>query len=273
MPVKIRLRRDLSSVWQLVNPLLLDGEPAFETDTGKMKIGDGEKTYNALPYTSGLKVEGLAEYLGKPNGIAPLNGDKTIPSEYLPAISVPGSIPKGVIVMWSGTLATIPVGWALCDGKNGTPDLRNKFIRGIGTGATDEAGATGGSDTITLDGNNLPAHAHNMVHSHTVSGTMSSVQAHEHSFKGMGGINYVPSFPSNQYSFFYGWSFEEIPTGYSAPSISTGGDMWRANSEVVAAGGHTHTISQFTEPTSTVGLGAEISIVPTYYALAFIIKT
>lgn len=37
-------------------------------------------------------------------------------------------IPSGVIVMWSGTIATIPSGWYLCDGNNSTPDLRNKFV-------------------------------------------------------------------------------------------------------------------------------------------------
>jgi hypothetical protein len=41
-----------------------------------------------------------------------------------------GIIPIGVIVMWTGTIASVPSGWALCDGTNGTPDLRNKFIIG-----------------------------------------------------------------------------------------------------------------------------------------------
>ncbi len=40
------------------------------------------------------------------------------------------SVPKGVIVMWSGRIADIPPGWALCDGTNGTPDLRDRFIVG-----------------------------------------------------------------------------------------------------------------------------------------------
>lgn len=53
-------------------------------------------------------------------------------------------MPAGVIVMWSGTAATIPPGWALCDGANGTPDLRNRFVMG----ATD-AGGTGGSTTAS----------------------------------------------------------------------------------------------------------------------------
>lgn len=34
----------------------------------------------------------------------------------------------GMILMWHGTIATIPAGWALCDGNNSTPDLRNRFI-------------------------------------------------------------------------------------------------------------------------------------------------
>jgi hypothetical protein len=43
-------------------------------------------------------------------------------------LTIESLLPRGVVVMWSGTIATIPDGWALCDGSNGTPDLRNKFI-------------------------------------------------------------------------------------------------------------------------------------------------
>jgi hypothetical protein len=40
------------------------------------------------------------------------------------------AVPSGAIVMWSGTVASIPQGWLLCDGQNGTPDLRDRFIKG-----------------------------------------------------------------------------------------------------------------------------------------------
>ena len=69
------------------------------------------------------------------------------------------SIPSGVITMWSGTIATIPTGWLLCDGTNSTPDLRNRFIVGAysdtaGVAYTTITGAntqTGGSkDAITV---------------------------------------------------------------------------------------------------------------------------
>ena len=53
-------------------------------------------------------------------------------------------IPKGVIVIWSGSISGIPSGWQLCDGTTGTPDLRSKFVYGAGTLSP---GATGGSKT------------------------------------------------------------------------------------------------------------------------------
>jgi len=60
-----------------------------------------------------------------------------------------GTIPSGAIVMWAGTLASIPAGWQLCNGANGSPDLRVKFVRGAANGAG--AGAIGGTDTHTHD--------------------------------------------------------------------------------------------------------------------------
>lgn len=59
-------------------------------------------------------------------------------------------VPNGAIIMWSGTVATIPDGFSLCDGSNGTPDLRNRFV--IGAGDTYAVGATGGSSTTTQVG-------------------------------------------------------------------------------------------------------------------------
>ncbi|GAH72178.1 unnamed protein product, partial [marine sediment metagenome] len=52
-------------------------------------------------------------------------------------------------VLWSGAIVDIPAGWALCDGNNGTPDLRNRFV--IGAGDTYAPDATGGSAVHTHD--------------------------------------------------------------------------------------------------------------------------
>lgn len=65
-----------------------------------------------------------------------------------------GDVPKGAIFMW--TKLEIPAGWALCDGTNGTPDLRDKFVFGADEG--DPIGKTGGSNKITQDV--MPKHSH-----------------------------------------------------------------------------------------------------------------
>jgi hypothetical protein len=55
----------------------------------------------------------------------------------------------GMIMLWSGSSATIPTGWLLCDGTNSTPDLRNRFV--VGATSTYAVGATGGSaDAIVV---------------------------------------------------------------------------------------------------------------------------
>ena len=78
---------------------------------------------------------------------------------------------KGMIVAYSGDVSGIPVGWALCDGTNGTPDLRGRFILNYNPIAkTDSSnniilskriiGTTGGSEIETLTRDNLPKHNH-----------------------------------------------------------------------------------------------------------------
>lgn len=77
-------------------------------------------------------------------------------------------LPSGVIVMWSGTIATVPSGWLLCNGTSGTPDLRDRFI--VGAGSTYTPGNTGGSkDAIVV------------AHTHTATSVVSD-PGHAHSY-------------------------------------------------------------------------------------------
>jgi len=79
------------------------------------------------------------------------------------------AVPAGIIVMWHGTIANIPSGWIICDGNNSTPNLLNKFVRGVATAATNP-GTTGGADTHTHDAGSLAGPSH----THTYSGTTST---------------------------------------------------------------------------------------------------
>ena len=65
-------------------------------------------------------------------------------------------MPVGMIVMWSGS--SVPTGWALCDGTNGTPDLRDRFIVGSGSGYS--IGDKGGASYVTLTTAQMPIHSH-----------------------------------------------------------------------------------------------------------------
>ena len=67
-------------------------------------------------------------------------------------------IPAGTILPWYGQLANMPSGFALCNGSNGTPDLRDRFI--VGAGSTYALGATGGADTVKLTGTQIGDHYH-----------------------------------------------------------------------------------------------------------------
>ena len=150
------------------------------------------------------------------------------------------AILTGMIVMWSGAVATVPTGYALCDGTSGTPDLRNRFI--MGAGATYAPGSTGGTPDATL-----------VSHNHTVSGGTSSAGSHSHKII-MSGL--------------------KAPEPRAGAKITAGNDGYQqagtGGNYISTEGAHTHTWSG---TTTTKGSPATNANIPPYYALAFIMKT
>lgn len=162
---------------------------------------------------------------------------------------IAAAIPSGGIIAWSGAIASIPVGWALCDGTNGTPDLRNRFI--IGAGSSYSVGGTGGAASVNAGAGG--DHAHGGATGGTAI-SAAQMPAHSHS----GGISitqpYSGALPNpldgaDAASFRYNWN----NTGGSG---SAGGGQAHDHS-ISASGTHTHSVDTL----------------PPYLALAYIMKT
>lgn len=67
MAAIIRLRRDTSTNWNNVNPVLATGETGYETDTRRIKVGNGASAWNILPYIEGTDISLLAATSGSWN--------------------------------------------------------------------------------------------------------------------------------------------------------------------------------------------------------------
>ncbi|HZQ46076.1 MAG TPA: hypothetical protein VFC07_03615, partial [Verrucomicrobiae bacterium] len=115
--------------------------------------------------TSGFQPASVAlTNLANTNGAALTNlNASALASGTVPAARLTNGIPTGGIIMWSGSIATVPAGWHLCDGTSGTPDLRNRFVvcanadvSGIAkTTVSGYATVTGGSATHSHTGGSL----------------------------------------------------------------------------------------------------------------------
>ena len=153
-------------------------------------------------------------------------------SGFITSAQVPASFVTGMIMMWSGTIATIPSGWVLCNGSNSTPDLRDKFVVGARQDDSSQAKtniegslkATGGdttaTDTVTISDSDTV--------SISISGTTNSA-----SYQG-GGQGFQGGGNPHAHAF----------SGSGSDTVNISG-------------------------TDTVN----VDIVPSYYALAFIMKT
>lgn len=143
----------------------------------------------------------------------------------------------GMIMMWSGTIATIPSGWALCNGSNGTPDLRNRFVIGA---HSDNAGVA--NTTITGTNTQTGGSKDAIVVSHTHTASVSD-PGHKHNvntWQGNNGSGVANAGEDNgPYS-----ETQDIQTAFTGISVSI----------------------------STTGSSGTNANLPPYYALAFIMK-
>jgi len=194
-----------------------------------------------------IDVEGNANFKGglKLDGSYGNNG-QVIVSQGASANPTWGdAFVRGMIMLWSGSTGTVPSGWALCNGANGTPNLRDRFI--VGAGGSYAVNATGGSANATL-----PSHSH--------SGATSNGGAHTHSV-------YVRNDNATNTN---GDTLNRPNTGVLGDEQGTKGyRTTNGSSTQLLKNSSTHTHSFTTNSTGSSGTNANL---PPYYALAYIMK-
>lgn len=147
---------------------------------GVLPVGNGGTGVNTSTGTGSVVLSASPALTGTPTAPTAANGTTTTQlatTAFVGNALTNAALPSGVIVMWSGSIASIPSGWLLCNGSSGTPDLRNRFI--VGAGSTYAVAATGGSaDAIVVS------------HTHTATSTVSD-PGHAHSYTAPGGGSFV----------------------------------------------------------------------------------
>lgn len=193
-----------------------------------------------------------------------------IASQLTTDILAATQLPRGIITMWSGATNAVPSGWALCDGKNGTPNLKDRFI--VGAGQRYAVGNVGGSITQT------PSVWTNAAGTGiNVAGTaITKDQMPWHTHSGSVGSDASVTAQRNVQEMYNGewlsaghfYAMDRSPTTARKPlkefsaSLSingTGGNQPHYHG--VTDNGHAHTAS-----------ASAIDVRPPYYALAFIMK-
>lgn len=175
-------------------------------------------------------------------------------------------VPAGFIGMWSGAVTAIPTGWFLCDGLNGTPDLRDRFV--VGAGSSYAVGATGGAITATTSSDGAHTHTTQSAGAHTHSGatgghalTVDQIPSHTHAIISRDGSE-AGTYPK---SIFAGTT-TRAQTAHTTYTEATGGGQAHSHS-ISSDGSHVHTVDSSGAHTHTVDTRSP------YYALAYIMKS
>jgi hypothetical protein len=233
--------------------------------------------YSATGHTHGTAAHSHAD-ADLPAGLA-RDSEVTSAIETHAATPHGGSLPAGLIVMWGGLVANIPAGWALCNGQNGTPDLRGRFIKGTGS----DPGATGGTASHVHADHAALTHSGAAVADHTFTQpTAAGEAAHTHTYTQVPNHVHVQSVNSAATGALSGYTADTstntaVASGYSTQN-PTGGV---ATGTASAGSSHTHTLSGgsvtahvVTQPSQHAAQAhAAADSEPPYYALCFIQKT
>lgn len=183
---------------------------------------------------------------------------------------------SGIVALFNTT--TLPTGWVLCDGANGTQDMRDRFV--VGAGSSYAVGAVGGANAVTLSESQLPSHSHNASttsasHAHNTTGSsgvhtshpsvLVNNSSHEHNYTGHG--NTSAAF-ANQFANYSAvqttqanFTSNTTEGAHATAQSASGGSHTHSTNN---AGGHGHNASD-----NSAGSSGSHENRPPYFALVF----
>ena len=158
--------------------------------------------------------------------------------------------------MWSGSIASIPTGFALCNGSSGTPDLRDRFI--VGAGSTYAVNATGGSASVTPSGSISGSTGGTAL-------TEAQMPKHYHTLWGPAAISGFVQAPVNGAGVFNGGTPDDGANTYGSYSVGGNAASGGFGTGTSSGDAHSHSLSASFS-------GSSQDNRPPYYALAYIMK-
>jgi len=187
---------------------------------------------------------------------------KAIKDSGIASAALGGGVPVGGIILWSGTIAAIPGNWALCDGNNGTPDLRDRFVVGA---KQDDAGVAKTNLTGSLTQTGGAVSHHHADHSVTQPGTHA---AHTHAYTEVPNHVHPQNVPSSASGGSILIGLDTNASGSTASGLSTAN-----NTSGVSSGTTGDPSAALAHSGAAVDAHDTLSAPQPYYALAYIMRT
>ena len=273
--------------------------------TNKVKIkinGDDALTINSdgsIDVTSQVRADNLQienDSTFNKNIIVstlPTQNSHSANKRYVDSLVTYNTLPVGSVIMWYGAPVDVPTGWQICNGSNGTPDLRDRFVMGAGSsasvGQTDNL-ANGAGNNRTVNTNSVADHRHlgtvvaGGVHNHggTTGNhvlTAGEVAGHTHTYSDLYGLRddagpAVYDRNGNRLQAYTGWG-DDNDNDSGAPifrdwQTDSTGNSDPHNHPIADSTSHTHDFNS--DPAGSHSHSVSFDSRPSWTALYFIMK-
>ncbi len=196
-------------------------------------------------------------------------------------------VPRGIITMWAGSVGSVPAGWAICNGANGTPNLLDRFV--VAAGASYGVGAAGGSGVGSGTTSTAGFHSHGGATAaggdHAHNGYTDGQGAHNHGGATQDHVLQISEMPQHTHGYINVGGGAGIQPGSGLGNVGGQTDPVGNNAGhshgISVDGNHAHNIQTYNSGNHVHGVTGDgnhqhtvtVGTIPPYFALCYIMKT